>query len=140
MAYENLTDVLTKDVPLVKGQRVRLRFQASSGKWRRATQIAIIEWRLKKVKDLEIIRSNDLGTSEVVFEIEIKDIEELWTEKKIIEHLIAANPAGFTLIFKESAKAVAETVKEAAKITVDIGKYVALALVGVGLIYLAKGR
>ncbi len=43
--------------------------------------------------------------NKVTFEIEVKDTAALLNEKKIIDYLIAANPAGFTLIFKEKVAA-----------------------------------
>jgi len=127
---------------LNKGQRVTLQFQASEGNWRRALQIYIIEGRLGSHKDFEIIRANYWGEHWVSFEVEVKDTQALLTEKKIINYLIAANPAGFTLIFKENVAAAVEVVKGAAKavadVTVDVFKYAALIALAVLIFYPKK--
>lgn len=103
---------------LQPGQRIKLSFAASEGKWRRATQAAIIEWRLSKHEDEFYIWSIDyLQESKLVFTIEIRTPEpqHLWTERRIINLILDANPIGFKLIFEQAIVETAEKVWEKTK-------------------------
>jgi len=96
---------------LSPGSRITLSFGASDGFWRRATQAAIIEWRLEKHPEEFIVQSvNYEQKGLLVFKIRIiRSPKKMWTEKKIIDLILDYNPMGFTLIF---TNAVQEFVKE----------------------------
>lgn len=115
------------DQPLQKGHRVTISFSASKGKWTRATQIAIIEWRLESHKDFRIISANYWGEHYVSFEVKVLDTQALLTEKKIIEYILAANPKGFTLI-------VVPKIKEAIGKVTDFSKDVVLPVAGLAAV------
>ena len=126
---------------LQPGTRIKLSFAASEGKWRRATQAAIIEWRLSKHKDEFYIWSIDYQQeSRLDFTIEIRkpDPEHLWTERRIVNLILDANPLGFYLIFKSAVVEKAGKVWEKTKEPVLIATWLlALAVVGF-LIYAMK--
>lgn len=120
---------IQSEEPLQQGHRLKISFTASKGKWTRATQIAIIEWRLESHKDFRIISANYWGENYVSFEVEVMDTAALLSEKKIIEYILAANPKGFTLILVPKIKSAAGTV-------VNVAKEVAVPAVGVGMVVL----
>jgi len=91
----------------------RLCFSASDGFWRRATQAAIIEWRLDSHPKEFFVRSVDYQQRGVlIFEIVIKTTaEKLWNEKKIVDMILGYNPKGFTLIFTNAVREFVEDTK-----------------------------
>lgn len=86
---------------LIRGTRIKLIFAASNGLWRRASQAAIIEWRMEAHPEEFFVRSVDYQKKgRLVFTIEIREGgEKLWDEKKIVRLILGYNPKGFALIF-----------------------------------------
>lgn len=126
---------------LLPGQRIKFYFNASDGNWRRATQAALIEWRLDAHPEEFFVQSVDYQRKGVlVFEIVImKSQKKLWTEKKIIDLILGYNPRGFVLVFSNAVREfVKETVVPAMKLTTKLIFAVAL-LVGV-ILYSTKRK
>ena len=117
MPFENLNDVLDKETePVLKeGERVKLEFVSNNSKWIRASQIAIIESRLNKNPDIEIISANYWGDNFISFDVEVKNSESLMTERLIIGLIMSANPVYFYLVHKPGIKQLATDVIEKAK-------------------------
>ena len=113
MPFENLNNVIdgkeTEPV-LQKGKRVTIEFVSNPSTYIRATQISIIEGRLNKNPDIEIISANYWGENFITFDVEVKNAESLMTERKIIALILAASPIGFYLVHKPAVDATAKTV------------------------------
>ncbi len=129
---------------LTRGQRIKLRFGASNGFWRRAYQAALIEWRLDAHPKEFFVKSVDYQQDgQLVFEVEIKgSAEKLWTEKKIANLILGYNPKGFYLVFKNATvEFVQEKVVPAAKAIGEGLEYVAILVIAVlGLMVLKETK
>ena len=118
--YNNLQDVIDpQNRPVYKrGDRVKLEFISNPSKWIRASQIAIIEYRLEKNKDIKIISADYWGDETITFDVEVTSTDALMTETAIIGLILSASPAYFMLVHKPAiAKvpaAVAKTVQKVA--------------------------
>ena len=99
------------------GDRILFSFCASEGKWRRAAQAAIIEWRLDRHPDEFYVRRVDYsGKVNLDFTIEVvAEPKHLYSEKEIVDMILNYNPMGFALVFVESVKSVAAEVWEKVK-------------------------
>lgn len=126
---------------LSPGTRIKLNFGASDGKWRRATQAAIIEWRLDAHPEEFSVRSIDYQKKGLlVFEIDIKkSSKKLWSERKIVDLILGYNPMGFTLVFTNAVwEFVKETVVPAMKLTTKM--IFAIALLAGVVLYSTKSK
>lgn len=126
---------------LLPGTRIKLDFGASDGKWRRATQAAIIEWRLDAHQEEFFVRSIDYQKKGLlVFEVVIvKSSKTLWTERKIINLILDYNPMGFTLVLVNVVREfVEETIVPAMKLTTKL--ILAVALLSGVILYSVKSK
>lgn len=119
------------------GERILFSFRASEGKWRRATQAAIIEWRLDKHPDEFYVRRVDYsGKANLDFTIEIvAEPKHLYSEKEIIDMILGYNPMGFALAFVESVKTVAAEVWEKVKEPALISAWALTAIIVLIVLY-----
>ena len=123
---------------LPRGTRINLYFVASDGLWRRATQAAIIEWRMEAHPEEFFVKSVDYQKKgKLIFEIEIKESsEKLWTEKKIANLILSYNPKGFTLAFiNATTEFIQEEVIAGVKAAGSTSLQIAAVLVIVYLVY-----
>ncbi len=129
---------------LTRGQRIKLRFGASNGFWRRAYQASLIEWRLDAHPEEFFVRSVDYQQeSQLIFVVEIREsAKKLWTEKTIANLILGYNPKGFYLIFKNATvEFVQEKVVPAAKAIGEGLEYVAILVIAVlGLMLLKESK
>ncbi|MBA7530530.1 hypothetical protein ES705_22738 [subsurface metagenome] len=117
MSYKPLTAPIDSTLKLKQGERVKLTFSSNPSKLIRASQIAIIEWRLERNEDIEIIRADYWGEDTIRFEVEVMNTDALLTEQLIIALIMAANPSYFILTHKPAIKkAVITTIKTAQSI------------------------
>ena len=125
---------------LQPGDRIKLSFAASEGKWRRATQAAIIEWRLGKHQEEFYIWSIDyLQENKLIFTVEIRaEPTHLLTEREIINLILDANPKGFVLAFEQAVKETAEKVWEKTKEPVLTATWLLVLAVMGYLVYFRK--
>lgn len=63
---------IDKNAPLSPGDIIEMHFVTSGMVWIKATQIALIEWRLEGRKDFTILSAYPVGTNRIVFEIQIQ--------------------------------------------------------------------
>lgn len=64
---------IDKDKPLNPGDRIEMHFKTTGMVWLTATQIALIEWRIGKRDDWEIISNSLPENNRVIFTILIKE-------------------------------------------------------------------
>ena len=108
---------------LQKGDRIKLRFEASRIKLLRAWQIGQIEARLESHRESFILISADYWQEyEVIFTVEIVNPltaqGTIIEEQNIVKYILAANPWGYALIFKKSViDPIAGKIKAAASWT-----------------------
>ena len=117
--YTNLQEVIDPQTPPVfkRGDRVKLEFVSNPSKWIRASQIAIIEYRLEKNQDITIISADYWGDETITFDLEVTNTDALLTERAIIGLILAANPVYFALVHKPAiAKAPAVIAKTIQKV------------------------
>ncbi len=140
-AYANLQDVIDPQGPATykRGDRVKLTFISNPSKWIRATQIALIEYRLEKNKDITIISADYWGEETITFDVEVTSTETLLTEQMIIGFIMSANPAYFLLVHKPAiVKAPAVVFKAVQKVADYIPVTIAAAVVVAFLILSRK--
>jgi len=117
--YKSLNQVVDPQTPAVfkRGDRVKLEFVSNPSKWIRASQIAIIEYRLGKNEAITIISADYWGDETITFDVEVTSTDALLTEAMIIGFIMSANPAYFALVHKPAiAKIPAVVVKTAQKV------------------------
>lgn len=147
-SYEPLTNRLNgnENEPLSPGDIIELEFKAVGGTWLKAAQVAVIEWRLKGRKDVEIISANYLEKDRVIFEVRVKKPTELTTGKKIAMLISAISPVGLVVLnykkisaaFKkipETIKTIEETTARVGDIVVSVGKITLVGALVVGGLY-----
>lgn len=133
----NATDM----VVFRKSERIKFVFGASDSFWLRAAQAAVIEWRLDKHPSEFSVRSVDyLQEGRLVFELHILETSErLWSEKKIVDLILACNPVGFYLIFRNAVVEFAQ--EKVAPLAKEFLTYVTIvAVVVFGVWVYAKTR
>jgi len=64
---------IDKDKVLLPGDRIELHFKTTSMLWVTAAQIALIEWRIGKRDDWEILSNSLPANNRVIFTILVKD-------------------------------------------------------------------
>lgn len=131
--FTSLNTVIDPQNPPVykRGDRVKLEFVSNPSKWIRASQIAIIEYRLNKNPDIEIIRADYWGEDTITFEIEVTNAESLMTERKIIALIMAASPAYFYLSHKPALDKVPAVIAEKVR---SIVEWAPLTMAGIAVI------
>ena len=127
---------------LKSGDRLKLYFAASDGLWRRSWQAFVIEWRLGSHPEDFVVTSIDYQQKgQLIFTIEIKQsADALLTEKAIANLILAYNPKGFYLIFKNATvEFVEQKVKPFVKAVGGGLEYAALLIIAIlGLMVLEK--
>ncbi len=63
---------IDKDDVLKAGDLIKIHFRTIGMTWIKAAQIALIEWRLEKRKDFEIVNIDYWQKNKVTFKIRIK--------------------------------------------------------------------
>ncbi|MBA7495864.1 hypothetical protein ES702_06460 [subsurface metagenome] len=134
MGIVNQKPIKLTEIPpsgLQPGDRIKLTFKASDYLWMRASQAAVIEWRLDAHPEEFIVWSVDYQQKGyMVFTVQIKQsAKKLWTEKKIADLILGYNPKGFLLVLKNATVEYAKEMIES-----DVFKYAAM--IGIGLLCL----
>jgi len=131
--FTSLNETIDPQNPPVykRGDRVKLEFVSNPSKWIRASQIAIIEYRLEKNKDITIIRADYWGDETITFEVEVTSTDALLTERMIIGLILAANPVYFLLVHKP---AIAEAPARIAEKVQNIVEWAPLTMAGIAVI------
>ena len=81
---------IDKDKPLNPGDRIEMHFNSVGMVWIKATQIALIELRLKGKPEFEILYSSIPTKSTVVFGVEIKKTNPVVVTAAVIAGAIVA--------------------------------------------------
>ena len=132
-ALENATSSL-----LAKGERVSLTFYSNKSKWLRASQSAIIEWRLDQNPDIEVISIDYLQEETLTFKVEVTNTDALLTEQLIIGLILSANPSYFYLTFKPGIKKVVGGTARAVKTAAGWAPLTGVIVGAIVILYLLK--